>query len=96
MSLRDWLVSGWLLEHRTGPREIADILAIVDRDLKDSTVRGLSPDWRFNIAYNAALQAATAALAAAGYRAARESHHFRVLQSLTFTLGLPAEDHRRT
>ncbi len=26
------------------------------------------PDWRFAIAYNAALQAATAALAASGYR----------------------------
>ncbi len=30
------------------------------------------PDWRFAIAYNAALQAATAALAASGYRASRE------------------------
>ena len=43
-------------------------------------------DWRFAIAYNAALQAATAALAAAGYRASRESHHHRVIQSLEFTL----------
>ena len=32
------------------------------------------------------LQAATAALAAAGYRASRESHHHRVIQSLEFTL----------
>jgi hypothetical protein len=38
-----------------------------------------------NIAYNAALQAATAALAAAGYRASRDSHHFRVIQSLRET-----------
>lgn len=40
----------------------------MDRDLADSEAEGLSPDWRMNIAYNAALQAATAALAAAGER----------------------------
>jgi hypothetical protein len=38
------------------------------------------------IAYNAGLQAATAALAAAGYRASRENHHYRVIQSLEFTI----------
>jgi hypothetical protein len=43
-----------------------------------------------NIAYNAALQAATAALAAAGYRASRDSHHYRVIQSLRETLGTEA------
>jgi hypothetical protein len=40
-----------------------------------------------NIAYNAALQAATAALAAAGYRASRDQHHHRVIQSLRETIG---------
>jgi hypothetical protein len=45
----------------------------------------ISEDWKLNIAYNAALQAATAALAAAGYRAAREQHHYRTIQSLALT-----------
>ena len=49
--------------------------------------KGLSPDWKLNIAYNAALQASTAALAACGYRASREAHHYRVIQSLTLTIG---------
>ena len=40
-----------------------------------------------NIAYNAALRAATAALATNGYRASRDSHHYRVIQSLAHTLG---------
>ena len=40
-----------------------------------------------NIAYNAALQVATAALAAAEYRAGRESHHYRVIQSIAHTIG---------
>jgi len=35
----------------------------------------------------AALQSATAALAAVGYRAARESHHYRVIQSFAYTIG---------
>jgi hypothetical protein len=39
-----------------------------------------------NIAYNAALQAATAALAVCGYRASRDSHHYRVIQSLAYTI----------
>lgn len=48
---------------------------------------GLSPDWRLAIAYNSALQASAAALAAAGYRAARDVHHYRVIQSLAYTIG---------
>ena len=91
MSLRDWLANRWLVEHQTSRQEIADLLAIADRDLADSTVPGLSDDRQFGIAYNAALQVATAALAAEGYRASRERHHERVLQSLAYTLELKAE-----
>jgi hypothetical protein len=89
MSLSDWLKYGWLTEHRPTPGEIGDLLVIIERDLADSDLDALSPDWRLNIAYNAALQAATAALAACGYRAARESHHYRVIQSLAYTIGAP-------
>jgi len=86
MSLRDWLENDWLTEHRTSAGEIRDLLKAVERDLADSRISALSPDWRLSIAYNAALQAATAALAAAGYRASRESHHYRVVQSLAHTI----------
>ncbi len=91
MSLEDWLKNGWLVEHRTSPAEIAELLAIADRDLSDCRARGLSPDWRLNIAYNAALQAAPAALATSGYRAAREAHHYRVIQSLALTIRADAK-----
>lgn len=86
MSLQDWLDNGWLTKHTTSPEEIANLLAVSDRDLTDCRTRGLSSDWRMNIAYNAALQAATAALAAAGYRPTRDSHHYRVIQSLAHTI----------
>lgn len=55
--------------------------------MRECQAAGLSPDWRLAIAYNSALQSATAALAAAGYRATREGHHFRVIQTLAHTLG---------
>jgi hypothetical protein len=81
MSLADWERNGWLTTHETSPNEIHDLVQVVERDLADSDAEGLSPDWRMNIAYNAALQASTIALAAAGFRAARDSYHYRVIQS---------------
>jgi hypothetical protein len=90
MSLPDWERNGWLSRHQTSRNEIRDLLAVVERDLHDSATEPLSADWRMNIAYNAALQAATAALAAAGYRASRDAHHYRVIQSLRETIGAEA------
>lgn len=60
------------------------------RDLEDCQTPGLSPDWKLNIAHNAALQVATAALAACGFRASRQAHHYRVIQSLAHTIGADA------
>ena len=86
MSLAEWLKNGWLEEHETSRQEIRHLLRLADRDLTDCRNSTLSVDWRFNIAYNAALQCAKAALAAAGFRAAKDAHHFRVIQSLKLTL----------
>lgn len=91
MSLKDWLKNGWLVEHRTSPQEIRNLLGVADRDLDDCRAAGLSADWKMNIAYNAALQAATAALAACGFRASRDSYHYRIIQSLAFTLEMEAK-----
>jgi hypothetical protein len=88
MSLSDWRRNGWLKAHTPTRQEVIDLLALADRDLKNAGVRGLDDDWRFSIAYNAVLQAATAALVASGYQVPKgDSHHFRVLGSLEFTLG---------
>ncbi len=86
MSLKNWRDNGWLADHKTSPQEIADLLAVAKRDLKDSLAPSLSPDWQLAIAYNAALQAATAALFANEYRASREAHHYRIIQSLAHTI----------
>jgi HEPN domain-containing protein len=90
MILQDWLKSRWLVEHRASRQEIMDLLSMADRDLAQCRMPNLSPDWQLNIAYNAALQAATAALAAAGYRTAREAHHYRAIQSLAYTVKVDA------
>jgi len=89
MSLESWRQNGWLSAHEPSRQEIEDLPALVDRDLRDCRSEGLSADWRFNIAYNAILQSATAALVAAGYRATRDAPHYRVLQSLGLTIGAP-------
>jgi len=68
MSLQSWLQNSWLVQHTTSPEEITNLFAISDRDLAACQVTQLPADWRFAITYNAGLQAATAALAAAGYR----------------------------
>ena len=89
MSLTDWSASGWVNEHTPSRQEIRDLLAVADRDLRQCLTSGLDADWRLAIAYNAALQCATAALAAAGYRAEREAHHYRVIGSLALTIVWP-------
>lgn len=88
MSLDDWLANHWLEPHETSPGEVRDLLALVDRDLGDAAIDRLSADWRLGIAYNAALQLATLALAAAGYRPTRIRGHERAIQSLRHTVGL--------
>jgi len=86
MSLSVWESNGWIEVHKTSPREIADQLALADRDIHDSQVHALSPEWQLSIAYNAALRCATAALYASGFRAKRERHHERTIQSLSLTM----------
>jgi hypothetical protein len=91
MTLQDWLKSRHLTKHTTSRQEIQDLRQGAIQDLTDSRVSGLSAGGRFIFAYNAALKMATAALAASGYRAARNQHHFRVIHSLSFTVGADAD-----
>ena len=87
MSLSDWQNSGWLKPHQTSREEVHNILKIIERDLRDSQLSELSLDWRFAIAYNAALQLATIAPYCKGYKAVGLGHHFAVLQTLKETMG---------
>ena len=86
MSLENWAANGWLRLHKTSAKEIANLLAIVDRDLTDAS-ESISPDWRFGIAYNAALKLCTILLYASGYRPEKALAHYRTIQSLAIILG---------
>ncbi len=44
--------------HKTSVEEIENLFLIIDRDLKDAD-GSISDDWRFGIAYNAALNLCT-------------------------------------
>src|SRR5437867_10880107 len=68
MSLEKWVEYGWLRREPTCPREIKDLLGIVERGLADSRVEAVSTDLRFIAAFNAALCVATTTLRASGHR----------------------------
>lgn len=88
VSLEDWLNEGRLKSHKTSRKEIEQLFAVFDRDIADAQAVGLSADRRFATAYNAALMAARAALAASGYRTSGEGGHYWTIRSLAFTLEL--------
>ena len=93
MSLSDWLKNDWLKRHTTTKAEINGLLAIVDRELQDSQVDGVSADGRFSHAYRAALTLATVLLHASGYSPSRgQSHHYRTLEAIPEILGADAKD----
>lgn len=70
---------------------MAGLLAIVARDLADSA-GGVSADWQFGIAYNAALKLCTILLHASGWRPEKNLQHFRTLSALPLVLGDARKD----
>lgn len=87
MSLQQWQNNGWLRPHKTDKEEISNLLAIADRDIADAANPQLSDDWKFGIAYNAALKLCTIMLYAAGYRPENTLAHYRTLLAIEFTIG---------
>ena len=91
MSLNQWVDNGWLRRHKTSQEEIENLVMIIDRDLKDAK-GGISDDWRFGIAYNAALKLCTILLCAEGFKAERTLQHYRTIQALPLILGNKRKD----
>ena len=78
--------------HRTSPEELHDLRGIVERDLKDASIEGLSADRRFATAYNAVLQLAKMVLACTGYRVTGIGHHLTTFEALELAIGPSAAD----
>ncbi len=95
MTLSDWakLHRDDLVAEPPDSNLIAELRAVADREIRDAeTVE--SDDGRLGHAHTACLAIAAAALAASGYRVRHGSlaHHWRLIESLEYTLGLaPAE-----
>jgi uncharacterized protein (UPF0332 family) len=87
MSLEDLVREGRLRRQRTSRKEVVDLFRIVDRDLKDASLRGLSKDRKFTTAYNAVLQAATAILRSHGFRSTGLWYHATTFLALRDILG---------
>jgi hypothetical protein len=90
-SWQQWLAKGDVKTHQTSKQEIHNLRALIVRDLADAAVTGLSADRRFATAYNAALQAATIAIACSGYRvSARSGHHKVTFEAAALAIGASA------
>lgn len=88
MTLEQWYRNGWLQQADASVPELEQLFNVVDRDLGDAQVVGLSADGKFQHAYNAALQLCMLALRASGYRVRKgEGQHKRGINSLRYTLG---------
>ncbi|HET6880290.1 MAG TPA: hypothetical protein VFI31_09050 [Pirellulales bacterium] len=75
-------------QSETTVAEIQRLFEVVDRDLADARVKGLSADGRFQHAYDAALQLCMIPLRASGYTVPKgQGHHKRAIDSLRYTLG---------
>ena len=86
MTLKQWESNGWLKAEAASQNEIANLVSITERDLKDAS-GSISPDWQFGIAYNAALKLCTILLRAEGYRPAHGLQHYRTIMAMPLILG---------
>ena len=90
-SWQQWLAKGDVKTHQTSKQEVDNLRALITRDLSDTSVVGLSADRRFATAYNAALQAASIAIACSGYRvSARSGHHKVTFEAAAVAIGSKA------
>jgi hypothetical protein len=91
MTLPDWARAGLLRRDAPTRDRIARVFGVVDRDLADAA-RDLSPDGRFNLAYNAALQLCAIVLLAEGWRAEKVRAHYLTIAALPKILGPEWQD----
>ena len=93
-TLNTWKTNGWLKAHETSSQEISNLIRGGQRKISDAKIEALSADGRLQFAYEGILRFAMVALSASGFRASSQSHHYRSIGSLEFTVGLPNESVR--
>ena len=87
------LDEGRVKRGRFSRKQVADCLRIAERDLGTaSSIVETSPEWAFNIAYNAMHQAGRAFMCEEGFRAVGDRHHSTVVRFLRIGFGLGHQD----
>lgn len=90
MTWTNLLNNNTVVAHRCSKTEITDLLEVVERDLKDASIKELSADRRFATAYNAALQLSKIAIACSGYRIrSGGGHHFKTFDAVKISVPTP-------
>jgi hypothetical protein len=89
MSLQRWLEMGILIKHDATVAEVRSLLGVVERELADAGVAGLSDEGRFIHAYDAGLLLCKLALHVSGFELQKRAagHHSHWINSLEFTIG---------
>lgn len=93
MSLENLTKIGRLKPHSASKEDAAKLLAAARRNLKETSIPGLSPETRFDLAYKAVMQCGLLALMANGYRPSTNEpgHHATIIQTLPLSIGLDSE-----
>lgn len=75
VNLKKHIAKGHIASCSVEKNEIAKLLRIAERDIREASQNCHETDWQFAIAYNAALQLATIPLRLSGYRATTKVGH---------------------
>lgn len=87
MSWQQLQTQGKVEPHATTLQELTDLRAVIERDIEDAEIVGLSSDRRFATAYNAVLQISKMVIACSGYRVKGMAHHASTFQAVKLALG---------
>jgi hypothetical protein len=90
MSLENLTKIGRLKPHSASKEDASKLLNAARRNLRETSIPGLSPETRFDLAYKAVMQCGLLALLAHGCRPSTNEpgHHATIIQTLPLTIGL--------
>lgn len=92
MSLQPWLNNGDIQKVVVTDKSLGNLLKLIERDLKDCQVKGVSADRRYATAYGAALNLANLVIRKEGYRVTgRIGHHKTTFDVASEILGAKAK-----
>lgn len=87
MSLQQWLDNSWITRIERSAADVANLMAIAEREIADASLDGISTDGRFSHAYDAVRSLSELALHASGFTVPKGlRQHERSIDSLRFTL----------